>query len=119
MKEKGLTLLKYRVLAILTENDRPLHMGELATLTSVDLSTLSRLIANMHEHGIVHRARVESNQRRVQVTLTEIGHQVYARIKPVTAQYEKLATAPLPGKDVEGLKIALRSICNRIDKLEI
>ena len=69
----GLTLPKYRVLAALAEQGRPLRLGELAALTSAEMSTLSRLIADMHRDGIVFRERPQNNQRSLQVSLTPHG----------------------------------------------
>lgn len=60
LREDGLTLPEYRVLALLTESGPPLCMSELATLTSSDLSTLSRLVANMHKNGLVFRERLST-----------------------------------------------------------
>jgi len=39
----------YRVLAALAEQEQPLRLVELSALTSADLSTLSRLVADMHK----------------------------------------------------------------------
>ena len=45
IRHERLTLPMYRVLAALSEQGRPLRLGEIAELTSADVSTLSRIVA--------------------------------------------------------------------------
>ena len=70
VKQEGLTLPMYRVLASLAEQEQPLRLVELSALTSADLSTLSRFVADMHKAGFVSRERPANDQRSLQVELT-------------------------------------------------
>ncbi|MFB6451310.1 MarR family winged helix-turn-helix transcriptional regulator [Bradyrhizobium tunisiense] len=118
VRKEGLTLPMYRVLAALAEQDRPLRLVELSALTSADLSTLSRLIADMHKAGFVSRERPANDQRSLQVELTSAGQELYDRFMPVAAYYEDVATGSLSRKDAAALKATLNLLYDNLDRLE-
>lgn len=118
VKKEGLTLPMYRVLAALAEEGRPLRLGELAALTSADMSTLSRLVADMHREGILSRERPEHDQRSLQVALTPQGAALAERFMPVAAHYEEVATGSLSAKDAAALKATLLQLYENLDELE-
>lgn len=118
VKRDGLTLQMYRVLAALSEEDRPLKLGEIAALTSADLSTLSRLIAEMHRRGIVLRERPENDQRSLSVTLTDQGRVLAARYMPVAQHYEEVATSILTAEEAEALKATMVRLYENLDQLD-
>ena len=88
----GLTLPMYRVLAALAEQGTPQRLGELAALTSVEASTLSRLLGTMQRMSLVTRERPETNQRSLAVDLAPRGIELAARLIPRAAHYEAVAT---------------------------
>lgn len=116
--KEGLTLAMYRVIAALAEQGRPLRLGELAALTSTEMSTLSRLIADMHRDGIVFRERPQSNQRSLQVSLTPNGAALAERFMPVAAHYEKVATGTMTVREAASLRATLAQIYENLDRLE-
>jgi DNA-binding MarR family transcriptional regulator len=116
--KEGLTLPMYRVLAALAEQGRPLRLGELAALTSAEMSTMSRLIADMHRDGIVFRERPQNNQRSLQVSLTPHGAALAERFMPVAAHYEKVATGTMTAKEATALRATLAQIFENLDRLE-
>ena len=117
-RKEGLTLPMYRVLAALAEQDRPLSLGELARLTSVEMSTLSRLVADMHRAGIVSRERRQNDQRSLQVALTPRGAALASRLMPVAAHYENVATGDMTARDAAALKATLVQLYENLDRLE-
>jgi DNA-binding MarR family transcriptional regulator len=118
VRKEGLTLPMYRVLAALAEQGRPLRLGELAALTSVEMSTLSRLVADMHRDGMVSRARPQNDQRSLQVALTPRGSALAARFMPVAAHYERVATGNMTARDAARLKATLVQLYENLDRLE-
>jgi len=118
VRKEGLTLPMYRVLAALAEQGRPLRLGELAALTSAEMSTLSRLVAGMHRDGIVSRERRQNDQRSLQVALTPHGAALAAQFMPVAAHYEKVATGSMTAKDAATLKATLVQLYENLDRLE-
>ncbi|GGF20259.1 hypothetical protein GCM10011611_27810 [Aliidongia dinghuensis] len=118
IKRDGLSLQMYRVLAALAEEARPLKLGELAALTSTDLSTLSRIVAGMHKRGVLTRQRPENDQRSLQVTLTEAGRALADRYMPVAAHYEEVVTSSLTTAEALSLKATLIQLYENLDQLE-
>ena len=114
----GLTLSMYRVLAALAEQGCPQRLGELAVRTSIETSTLSRLVAEMQRRGYVTRARPETDQRSLAVDLTPEGARLAVRLMPRAAHYEQVATGDLSPPDAAALKAALIQVYRNLDTLE-
>lgn len=90
LNEEGVDVQMWRVLIALYQHGaRP--VGALADVTSINLSTLSRLIGRMEGKGLVERRRGE-DARSVIVGLTAEGRAVTERIIPVAADLETDAT---------------------------
>src|SRR5215471_18922974 len=60
----GATLQMWRVLAALRERDGR-RMGDLSETTSIEVSTLTRLVDNMEQKGLVARRRDAEDARAV------------------------------------------------------
>lgn len=118
IRQDGLTLQMYRVLAALTEESRALRLGELAALTSADLSTLSRVVAEMHRRGYVLRQRPETDQRSLQVSLTDLGRQLVGKYIPVASHYEKVAVGSLSPEATQALRTLLAELYQNIGQIE-
>jgi len=78
----------YRVLIALTRRD-PARITELAELTLLELSTLSRTVDRMEADGLVKRAAGNDDARTVLVSITPAGRAFLEQILPaVSAQYD-------------------------------
>src|SRR4029450_11288849 len=62
MRPLGATLQMWRVLAALRERDGR-RMGDLSETTSIEVSTLTRLVDNMEQKGLVVRRRDADDAR--------------------------------------------------------
>jgi len=115
---EGLSLPMFRVLAVLTEAAEPLRLGELSAHTSIEMSTMSRLLTEMQRRGLVTRERPENNQRSLSVGLTKKGAELAARLIPRAAYYEEVAMGELQPKRAAQLKAELRQIYEALDRVE-
>ncbi len=77
----GLKIEGVRVLFRLLDGD--LTVNELARLTGVEISTLSRLLGRMSAMGLLTRRRDESDARSVIVSLTDEGRRTALEHQPV------------------------------------
>lgn len=77
----GLKIEGVRVLFRLLDADRTVN--ELARLTGVELSTLSRLLTRMEGMGMIARRRDSADGRSVIVSLTDHGRNLALRHQPV------------------------------------
>jgi DNA-binding MarR family transcriptional regulator len=68
---ENLTVPMWRVLAVLLHHG-PQRIGDLADLTSIEISTLSRLLGSMQRRKLLNRRRARTDARVVMVALTEL-----------------------------------------------
>jgi len=87
----GVTLPMWRVMAALWEKgDR--RLGDIAARTSIDISTLSRLLGTLQRKKFIVRRRSGKDGRALSVNLTEKGRVMTERIIPIASHYEEVAT---------------------------
>jgi DNA-binding MarR family transcriptional regulator len=104
-----LSIASWRVLAALANNGG-LRQTDLAELTSIDVSTLSRLITRLARDGMVRRTRSKTDSREVAVALTAKAKSLLARLVPVAMGLQKEATRGLTKRDLATLKRVLRKM---------
>src|SRR6202011_4394157 len=80
-----LSIASWRVLAVLSGNGG-LRQTDLAEMTSIDASTLSRLITRLVREGLVRRTRSKTDSREVAVALTRKAKASLARLVPVAVR---------------------------------
>lgn len=83
----GVSLPEWRVLAVLYEYG-PQTMGDIARRTSVNASTLTRLIGAMEARALVRRERRLANQRTVHVRPLAEGRRIVEHLIPQVIDYE-------------------------------
>jgi MarR family transcriptional regulator, organic hydroperoxide resistance regulator len=113
----GLTLAMYRVLASLAEQPGQ-RLGDLADMTSIELSTMSRLISTMVGAGLVTRKRLPTDDRTVSIDLTSEGQRLAAILIAEAQHYEDVAVSQLSDADVRQLKSLLGEVYAATDILE-
>jgi MarR family transcriptional regulator, organic hydroperoxide resistance regulator len=118
LRGHAITLQMWRVLAALDHEDGQ-RISDLAALTSIDVSTLSRILDAMQEKGLIERRRGNGNDARV-VTVheTESGHVLTAKIIPPARHYEDVALRGFSAEEQEALKAMLERVYRNIDALE-
>ena len=94
-----LSIAMWRVMAALAANGRQRQI-DLADLTSIDSSTLSRLVTRLVQIGIVTRTRSTSSNREVVVKLSAKGNAVVGRLIPIALDYERAAIGDLSAQEL-------------------
>jgi MarR family transcriptional regulator, organic hydroperoxide resistance regulator len=105
----GLSIAMWRVMAVLASAGQQRQI-DLAELTSIDASTLSRLVTRLVQLGIVTRARSTRSNREVAIKLSAKGNTLVARLIPIARDYENAAIAGLPPQELAVLKRCLRRV---------
>ncbi|MFL1382371.1 MarR family winged helix-turn-helix transcriptional regulator [Nocardiopsis protaetiae] len=114
LAEHGLTVPAYRVLAALHhEGDQ--RLGDLASRTAIEQSTLSRLVSSMQRDGLVSRTRPEDNARTVAVNLTDRGRELVERVIPLVVEHERTITGGLGEEEVERFRRILRTMYENLE----
>ena len=116
LRPHGVVVQEWRVLAALAAHGGQ-RLSDLAGLTSIDLSTLSRLVGRMVRAGLVARGRTNGDKREVLVSLTAKGAHTTASIIPMARRYERVALRGLSAADARLLKRLLVRVYGNLDRL--
>ena len=92
MRPLGATLQIWRVLAALREQDGR-RMGDLSDTTSIEVSTLTRLVDNMEQRAWWPVAATRSDARAILLHVAPAGRRLTQRILPIAERYEAVALA--------------------------
>jgi DNA-binding MarR family transcriptional regulator len=107
LARRGLSIEMWRVLAVLSSNGEHRQV-DLGDMTSIDISTLSRMVTRLARMELVARTRSATSNREVGIRLTAKGRTVVARLIPLAQAYEKAAMDGVAAADLAALKRALR-----------
>ena len=113
----GASLQIWRVLAALREWDGR-RMGDLSETTSIEVSTLTRLVDNMEKGGLVERRRDAGDARAVALYVTAAGRRLTRRILPIAERYETVALKGFSAREAATLKKALQRLYDNMDGLQ-
>jgi MarR family transcriptional regulator, organic hydroperoxide resistance regulator len=102
-----LSIASWRVLAVLATHDA-LRQTDLAEMTSIEVSTLSRLITRLVRDGLVRRTRSRTDTREVAVALTRKARTLLGKLVPVAAGLQDAATRGLAKQDLATLRRVLQ-----------
>jgi MarR family transcriptional regulator, organic hydroperoxide resistance regulator len=111
------TLPMYRVMAALWEQGDQ-RLGDLAAMTSLEISTASRLIGAMKRKGLVSRKRLEDNARTVAINLTAKGKLLVEELIPIAMHFEAVAIRSLQNNKILDLKSTLAQIYTDLGSIE-
>jgi DNA-binding MarR family transcriptional regulator len=107
LAQYGLSIAMWRVLAVLSNHEGQRQI-DLAARTSIDVSTLSRVVSRLVKMGLVSRTRSATNSREVVVRLTAKGAAILTRVIPQAIAAERTAIAGVSAKDLAIVRRSLR-----------
>jgi MarR family transcriptional regulator, organic hydroperoxide resistance regulator len=113
LRARGLSINDWRVLAILA-NRRRQRQVDLAEMTSIDPSTLSRLVARLIRMGLVTRLRSRKSDREVEVQLTAKGRTTVQELTPIAARNHQMATRGVSSARIALMKDVLRTMYDNL-----
>lgn len=88
LQDLGLTYPQYLVMVLLWERE-PRLVNELGRALELDSGTLSPLLKRLEASGLILRRRRETDERELEVTLTEAGHDLRDRARHVPRAVEQ------------------------------
>jgi DNA-binding MarR family transcriptional regulator len=113
LKPIGISFQQWRVLAVLEA--RPgCTMGELAELTSVDRTTLTRTLDGMAQERLVARRQGEADRRSIRLALTRKGEAALERILPIVIEQNARAVAGFAPDEIARLRRDLRRMFDNL-----
>jgi DNA-binding MarR family transcriptional regulator len=108
----GLTHPQYLVMLALWER-APRALGELAAELAMEPATLSPLVKRLEAQGRVTRARRPSDERVLEIGLTEEGRDL--RTQALTVPEQIMARVGMDAEALAGLRDALAPFAGRLD----
>lgn len=115
-RQHGISLQMWRVLAALNQQDGQ-SVGSLAATTSIEISTLSRLLDQMQKKRLLMRQRDSDDQRSVAIHRTQAAQAITEKLIPVALAYESKALMGLTRGEEKTLKAMLRQLYQNLDAL--
>lgn len=88
LKEHGVQVEVWRVLETL-DAEPSQTMGELARIVLMNPPTLTKMVDRMVMDGLVHRQAGKSDQRQVNLMLTDLGRKRMAQIRDVVQSQDE------------------------------
>lgn len=82
LADHDLTEQQWRVLRALGSAEAPVEVGSLVERTSLLAPSLSRILVNLEERGLIDRRTAAHDQRRAEISLSDIGTKLVATIAP-------------------------------------
>ena len=113
LAEHDLSIDMWRLLAALSNRGESRQV-DLAAMTTIDPSTMSRLVTRMERLGLVTRSRSKTSSREVVVALSPKGGALVQRLIPIARALEQTASAGLAAKDMAVVKRALRQMYDNL-----
>jgi MarR family transcriptional regulator, organic hydroperoxide resistance regulator len=113
LAERDLSIVMWRVLAVLSNNGGQRQI-DISEHTSIDVSTLSRVVTRLIRMGLVSRTRSSSNSREVVVELTPKGRIMVAQMIPIAQELQARATRGIAKKDMALVKRALEKMYDNL-----
>lgn len=101
LKEMGVSIATWRILAVLQDGPRP--VGELADRVLLNQPTLSKALDRLERDGLLKRDREAANRRSVTVSLLPRGRAMAARLIPLANAHETETFASLSAADRRAL----------------
>ena len=99
----------WRTLVALSDNGGQ-RLVDLSMMTSIDVSTLSRMVTRLARLGLATRTRSNKSDREIVVTLTPKGRTKLTRLIPIALSFEQAAIAHVSTEDLAVVKRALRQM---------
>jgi DNA-binding MarR family transcriptional regulator len=112
-----LTVPMYRAMLALQDRSEQ-SLGDLSEMTSVEISTLSRLVGVLQRRGLVSRTRPETNGRTVKISLTRPGVTLVKQLIPIALRHEDVGLKGLKADEIDAVKKYLVNAFHNLDVLE-
>jgi len=97
-----LSVTEWRLMAVLGRYPG-LTAGELVERTAMDKVAVSRAVSGLLETGRIERGSDERDRRRVPLTLSGAGREVYTQVAPLALEYERSLLADLSQEELHQL----------------
>jgi len=114
LREFGLRVPEWRALAALYAR-KHCTMSELADLSTIDRTTLTRTVDRMQEAGWLSRLADSEDMRITRLELSSAGRRLFEKIWPTVSRLNELALAGISKSDVQLLHKILERMRSNLE----
>jgi DNA-binding MarR family transcriptional regulator len=93
-------------------------MRELAALERISVPGMSKFVARLEEAGLVQRAPVEGDQRRVGLTLTAAGHKVLRSVRSKRTAWLAARLRGLEPEELDAIDAAIEPLARLLEDVD-
>lgn len=115
VRAQGLRVPEWRVLACLVDS-APMMVTELAELSLLEQSRMTKIIDQMDKRGLVVRCADETDRRRVRVSLTRAGKDIAEALVAQAKAHEARLLASLADTDAARVRPVLQALLEALDR---
>ncbi len=115
VRAQGLRVPEWRVLACLVDS-APMMVTELAELSLLEQSRMTKIIDQMDKRGLVARCADETDRRRVRVSLTRAGKDIAEALVAQAKAHEARLLASLADTDAARVRPVLQALLEALDR---
>jgi DNA-binding MarR family transcriptional regulator len=112
LTDLNLTYPQYLVLLVLWEEGR-VTVGRLGERLQLDSGTLSPLLKRLEANGFVRRERSSTDERLVDVTLTDVGRRLEHKAQCIPERL--FSSSGMSEKDAANLRDAVRQLTDAVN----
>lgn len=109
LRKEGINISRWRVLAVLRAYGN-LTLGRIVDLTAMEQPSVSRIVAQLEQEGLVRRKVSRRDSRFVNVSLTPSGEKAFQSIYPTADRHQEQALRGFSSKEIATLKEYLQRI---------
>lgn len=85
----GMDVAEWRIVAHLSQADKPVSVGELCRRVELEKSKVSRAASRLHDKGLVVKSVSRTDRRLVDLSLTEKGQAMIRDLAPLAAAFQE------------------------------
>lgn len=105
----GITVPEWRLLAHLSQVEKPLSVREIHQMVHMDKSKVSRAATRLEKRGLITKTVSAGDRRLVDLSLTQDGREMIDEITPLALEFERGVLASLED-DTEGFRAAVAQL---------
>ena len=113
LRPLGLNVTRHRAIAVIALIE-PCTMSELADLSAIDRTTMTRIVDQLVVRGLAGRVTPSEDRRQVVLSLTAMGHEVYQKALQTISVVNRAALQGLPEEALRAVARAQQAILTNL-----
>lgn len=113
LDELGITYPQYVILMVLWDHE-PLNVTSLGSKVYLNSNTLTPLLKKMEQKGLVVKKRCDSDERTVEITLTENGRKLKSKAESIPFALANELNMPM--EELEQMRKSMWKFLNNLNK---